>query len=46
MEGSKPKPNEMSDAVLSRAYQHTTGGVHDMVANAILAEIKRRDLDI
>ena len=41
-----PKPSDMTDADLLRAYQQTTGGVHDMVANALLAEIKRRDLGI
>jgi hypothetical protein len=46
MECPKPKPNEMSDAELLRAYQQTTGGVHDMVANALLIEIQRRNLDI
>lgn len=40
------KPSEMRDAELLRAYQQTTGGVHDMVANALLAKIERRNLDI
>lgn len=36
----------MADAELLRAYWHTTGGVHDVVANALLDEIERRNLDI
>ncbi len=40
------KPSEMTDADLLRAYQQTTGGVHDMVANALLAEIERRNLGV
>lgn len=46
MEEPTPKPSEMADAELLRAYQQTTGRSNDMVANALLAEIERRDLDI
>lgn len=46
MEQLTPKPSEMADTELLRAYQQTTGGVHDMVANALVAEIERRTLDI
>ena len=41
-----PKPSEMADDELVDAYEHTTGRANDMVANALLAEIKRRNLDI
>ena len=46
MEEPTQKPNEMADGDLLRAYQQTSGGVHDMVANALLAEIERRNLDV
>jgi hypothetical protein len=46
MDGLIPKPSDIKDAELLRAYQQTTGGVHDMVANALLAKIERRNLDI
>jgi hypothetical protein len=46
MEDPTPKPSEMEDAELLEAYEHTTGRANDMVANALLAEIKRRNLDI
>lgn len=46
MEDPTPKPSEMADAELLEAYEQTTGRANDMVANAILAEIKRRNLDI
>jgi len=46
MEDPTPKPSEMADAELLEAYEQTTGRSNDMVANAILAEIKRRNLDI
>ena len=46
MDEPTPKPSEMADAELLRAYQQTTGGVHDMLANALLAEIERRHLGI
>lgn len=41
-----PKPSEMADAELLEAYERTTGRANDMVANALLAEIRRRELDI
>jgi hypothetical protein len=40
------RPAELTDAELLRAYQQTTGRANDMVANALLAEIKKRNLDI
>jgi hypothetical protein len=46
MEDPIPKPSEMADAELLEAYEQTTGRANDMVANALLAEIKRRNLDI
>ncbi len=46
MDETIPQPSDMADADLLRAYQQTTGGVHDMIANALLAEIERRNLDI
>lgn len=46
MDEQTRKPSEIADAELLRAYQQTTGGVHDMLANALLAEIERRNLDI
>lgn len=46
MDEPTPKLSEMTDTALLRAYQETTGGVHDMVANALLAEIEQRNLDI
>ncbi len=46
MDDPTPKPSEMTDADLLRAYQQTTGRGNDMVANALLAEIERRNLDI
>jgi len=46
MEDPTPKPSEMADAELLEAYEQTTGRANDMVANALLAEIKRRNLDI
>jgi hypothetical protein len=36
----------MADAELLRAYQQTTGRANDMVANALLAEIARCNLNI
>jgi len=39
-------PKLMTDAELLRAYQQTTGRANDMVANALLAEIEKRNLDI
>ena len=36
----------MSDADLIAAYQRTSGEPGDVAADALLAEIKRRDLDI
>ncbi|WP_353442648.1 hypothetical protein [Sphingomonas faeni] len=36
----------MSDADLLAAYQRTTGEPGDQQADALLAEIERRDLDI
>ncbi|WP_156362453.1 hypothetical protein [Sphingomonas sp. Leaf208] len=46
MDGPTPKPKEITDAELLRAYQQTTGRANDMIANALLAEIARRDLDV
>jgi hypothetical protein len=46
MDEPTPKPNEMADAELLRAYQQTTGRANDMVANALLAEIERRNPNI
>lgn len=46
MEDPTPKPGDMADAELLQAYQQTTGRANDMVANALLAEIARRNLDI
>jgi len=46
MDDPTPKPSEMADAELLEAYEQTTGRANDMVANALLAEIKRRNLDI
>jgi hypothetical protein len=36
----------MSDADLIAAYQRTSGEPGDTVADALLAEIERRDLDV
>lgn len=46
MDDPTQKPSEMADAELLRAYQQTTGRPNDMIANALLAEIQRRNLDI
>ena len=46
MEDPIPKLSEMADADLLEAYEQTTGRANDMVANALLAEIERRNLDI
>lgn len=46
MDEPKPKPSDVADDELLRTYQQTTGGVHDMVANALVAEIARRNLNI
>lgn len=46
MADPRPKPREMADAELLEAYEQTTGRANDMVANALLAEISRRNLDI
>ena len=46
MEDPTPRPSEMADRELLEAYEQTTGRANDMVANALLAEIKRRNLDI
>jgi len=46
MDDSTPKLHEMADAELLNAYEQTTGRANDMIANALLAEIGRRDLDI
>jgi hypothetical protein len=46
MEDPTPKTSEMADAELLEAYEQTTGRANDMVANALLTEIKRRNLDI
>jgi len=37
---------EMPDAELLRAYQRTTGEPGDAAADALLAEIQRRELDV
>jgi hypothetical protein len=41
-----PKPQDMADDELLQAYEQTTGRGNDMAANALLAEIERRNLDI
>ena len=46
MDDQTPKLSEMADAELLRAYKQTTGRANDMIANALLAEIERRNLDI
>ena len=46
MDEPTSKPSEMADAELLRAYQQTTGRANDMVANALLANIAGRNLDI
>lgn len=39
-------PQTLSDEALLRAYQATTGEPGDPEADALLAEIERRNLDI
>lgn len=39
-------PSELSDAELRRAYLQTNGEPGDPVADALLAEIERRHLDL
>lgn len=39
-------PATMTDAELLSAYQHTAGEPGDPIADALLAEIERRGLDI
>jgi hypothetical protein len=46
MDDPRPKLSEVTDAELLSAYEQTTGRANDMIANALLAEIERRDLDI
>ena len=46
MDDQTPKLSEMADTELLRAYEQTTGRANDMIANALLAEIERRNLDI
>ena len=41
-----PKLSEMKDTELLQAFEHMIGRANDMVANALLAEIERRNLDI
>lgn len=42
----RTKPSELTDAELLEAYERTNEPANDMNANALLAEIKRRNLDI
>lgn len=43
---STPEPAELSDADLLREYQKTDGEPGNPVADALIAEIERRQLDI
>lgn len=46
MDDPTPKLSEIPDAELLNAYEQTTGRANDMIANALLAEIERPNLDI
>ena len=46
MDNQTPKLSEIADTELLRAYGQTTGRANDMIANALLGEIERRNLDI
>jgi hypothetical protein len=46
MDDPIPKLSEVADAELLSAYEQTTGRANDMIANVLLAEIERRNLDI
>lgn len=45
-QNTTPDPKALSDADLRRAYLETDGEPGDPVADALLAEIQRRNLDI